>query len=321
MTSAAALAVLAFAVPVRAHGVSDELIVSSTDTSASNPRGAVFTNSLNASFDLGDDWTLSAGLNLTLPGAATRAGFGDSSGAIALFTGGLDWFATDHLTLGATLDVAPPSTQFVGTTLTVLGRDVDAELRSRTSQLSFGLDASWDTLGLSDLEWSFDLGLTGSHYTVDQGITRPAQLSQSLQASGSLDFLRLSPGVTATLFADTDVSVLADWYLYEQDPTAFGNLGIAFVGQGAGLPIAPLRYLVRPEVLHRFGAFSAKVWAQAGQYVSGTGGTTLGLGTKLQYRFSKSFRLWLTLSGQRDVDVQNDVTFLRSASIGAAYRW
>src|SRR5512144_602516 len=195
MSLAAAVLALAAAGAARAHSVSDEVIVSSTDTSAANPRAALFTNALNASFDLGDDWILSAGLSLTLQGstpAARRAGFGDSGGAIALFTGGLDWFATDHLTLGATLDVAPSSTQFVGTTVQIQGRSVDAELRSQTSQMSFGLDASWDTLGVSDLEWSFDLGITGSHYALDQGIARPAQLSQLLQASGNLDFARLS---------------------------------------------------------------------------------------------------------------------------------
>ncbi|MGZ6123811.1 MAG: hypothetical protein ACXWLR_02570, partial [Myxococcales bacterium] len=100
-----------------------------------------------------------------------------------------------------------------------------------------------------------------------------------------------------------------------------GYFGVASLGQGAGLPIAPLRYLVRPEVLHRFGDFSAKLWLQTGEYVAGTGQSTAAVGLKLQYRFSKAFRAWVTASGQRDVDAADSVSRFGTISTGAGYRW
>ncbi|MGZ6123795.1 MAG: hypothetical protein ACXWLR_02490 [Myxococcales bacterium] len=353
---AAALAILGVAAGARANSVSNEVFVNGAQTTDANPRSTVFTDALNANFDLGTDWTVSGGLSLTLEGAtqaATRAQFGESGSAILLFTGGLDWSATENLTLGATLAGSPASTQFVGTPIT-LGTvlTADAQVRSRTSQLSGGIDASWDTLGLSDLEWSFDLGIDLSHYDIDQSIPRvrtasgtltSQQLEQRVNAyCGSnpqipncgrnlldalkgtpvtLDFARLSAGATATLFRDTDVAMLGDWYVYVQDPAQVGYFGLASLGQGAGLPIAPLRYLVRPEILHRFGDFSAKLWLQAGEYAAGTGQNTAAVGLKLQYRFTKAFRAWITGSGQRDVDAGQNVTRSGTVSLGAGYRW
>src|SRR5207253_431811 len=114
-------------------------------------------------------------------------------------------------------------------------------------------------------------------------------------------------GATATLYQDTEVSLFADWYAYDQDPASIGYYGVASEGRGPNVPIAPLRFLIRPEVVHRFGALSVKLWLQGGEFVAGTGHDTEGIGAKVQYRFSGSFRLWATASGQRDVDASNEV--------------
>ena len=351
MRKLVALAILAVAFAAQADSVTNEVIVSSTQATDANPRSGVFTDALNAAFDVGEDWTISAGAMLTLQGATpagTRAQFGESGSAVTLFTGGLDWSATDHLTLGATLEISPKSTQYAGTTIPLLlsGTIVtpEAQLRSQTSEVGGGLDVSWDSFGESDLEWSFDAGIGFSHYNVDQGISavRTTLDAQQLQQAAlaycnafprsracargllqpvTLDFERFSGGATARLFRDTDVSLLFDWYLYNQDPADVGFGSQAFLGRGAGLPIAPLQYLVRPEVLHRFGDFSAKLWGQAGEYASGTGQGTAGLGARLQYKFTKAFRAWLMASGQRDVDADGRVTRSGTISAGAGYRW
>ena len=128
-------------------------------------------------------------------------------------------------------------------------------------------------------------------------------LLTALQATPvTLDSERLSANVTATLFTDTDVTLSGDYYLYEQDPTQVAFFTLVAAGRGAGVPIAPLRYEVRPEVVHRFGDLSARLWFEAGEYVTGTGQSTAGVGLKLQYKFTKTFRSWVILSGQRDVD-------------------
>ena len=360
MRRAIALSILAVAAAARADSVTNQILVSSTHATEANPRSSVFTDFLNASFNAGEDWTLSAGASLTLQGktpAATRSQFGESSSAVTFFTVAADWSVTDSFTVGASVDLSPKSTQFAGTTIHVvlpqpIGRaTADAQVRSETSQVDAGVDVSWDSLGRSDLEWSFTGGLHVSHYDINQSIPRArangtaltqAQIEQGTTnycasnpqlatycrellgtVSGiptPLDFERLSAGATATLYGDTDVSLFGDVYLYNQDPTG-SFFGLAAAGRGPGLPIAPLRFLLRPEVLHRFGDFSARLWLEGGEYVSGTGGTTAGVGLRLQYRFTKAWRAWLTLSGQRDVDAANNITRSGSLAAGAGYRW
>jgi hypothetical protein len=360
MRLSAALILLAVAAAARADSVTNQILVSSSHATEGNPRSTIFTDFLNASFNASDDWTLSAGASLTLQGAtaaATRGQFGESSSAVTLFTGGADWSVTDSLTVGATAEISPKSTQFAGTIIPVIlpqpiGRNTaDAQVRSETSQVAAGVDVSWDSLGKSDLEWSLTGGVQFSHYDINQSIPRArvngTALTKTEIEQGTanycsanvqratycrellgtvaglptpLDFERLSAGMTATVYGDTDASLFGDLYLYNQDPSGT-FFGLAAAGRGPGLPIAPLRYLLRPEVLHRFGDLSARLWFEGGEYVAGTGGTTLGVGVKVQYRFSKAWRAWLTVSGQRDVDAGNNITRSGSLAIGAGYRW
>jgi hypothetical protein len=355
------LIVAAVGSSARANTVTDQVIVSSTQATEANPRSTVFTEMLDASFDLGDDWTVGAGASLTLQGqtpAASRAQFGGSGGAVTLFSAAVDWSASDQVSIGATVDVSPQSTQYAGTPVTLRqanGTELngDAEVSSQTSQIAGGIDVSWDSTGKSDLEWSFNAGLHFSHYDIDQRISRvrtdtgstltAQQLRQQTVAycnahprigncgqgilrvldstPTALDDERFSVGATATLYRDTDVSLFAGWYLYDEDPAKIGYFGLAAIGRGPGLPIAPLQYQVRPEVQHRMGDFSARLWLEAGEYVSGTGDSTAGIGTRFQYRFSRAFRAWLTLSGQRDVDSGGHVTRSGSVAAGAGFRW
>src|SRR5207249_4866202 len=110
MRRAIALSFVAVAVAARADSVTNQILVSSTHATEANPRSTVFTDFLNASFNAGEDWTLSAGGGLTLQGrtpAATRGQFGESSGAVTFFTVGADWSLTDSFTVGASVDVSP----------------------------------------------------------------------------------------------------------------------------------------------------------------------------------------------------------------------
>jgi len=329
------IAVLA-AGPALASSVSDEAAFNSAQSTGSNPRTGYMSDSLNASFDVTEQLSLNAGAMITLEGrtpAAARGQFGTSGSSIMAFSAGLDWEPTDNWSLGATFDLSPQSTQFVGTQvqLSTSGTQGDALLRSQTSSYDGAFDLSYDTAGDSDLEFSFMGGVTFSHLDADQAIVRvrnaatgaastpqqirdycvshkcPSGLLQALrpQTGVTLDSQRFSLGATATVARDTDLALSGDYYHYQQDPTAVGFFSVATVGHfGAGLPIAPLHYMIRPEVLHRFGDFSAKLWVQAGKYVEGGGDTTKGIGLKLQYKFTKKFRTWLTVTGQSDIGVQ-----------------
>ena len=352
MRVGAALVILLGAAAARADSVTNEAFLNTAKAADANPRPGMFTDALNANFDLGRSWTLNLGASLTLQGstpAATRAQYPDSGSAVTLFTGGVDWSASDNLMIGLMLEGSPVSTQYAGTTIGLrnpagIDRTVDAELRSQTWEVGAGLDAWWDTAGTSDLEWSLYGSLAFSHFNVNQSISdvrsalNPAQIqsqaaayctahprslgcAQGLQGAVNLDFARLSAGAVATIYGHTEVSLFADYYGYEEDPAIIGYWGVASEGRGPNVPIAPLRYLIRPEVMHRFGDLSVKLWLQGGEFVTGTGQDTEGLGAKVQYRFSRSFRLWATATGQRDVDAVGNVIRTLIVSLGAGYRW
>jgi len=366
MRIAATLTLLGFSFAASANSVSNQLIVTSTQSSASAPRPMLFTNMFTGSLDLNEEWTLTAGANVTLAG---NSGSGEvtqqfnRTGAVTLFNLGLDWMVTDNWMVGATIEASPSSTQSAGSPMTVPnpcptspdapdGVAATAEVRSQAAQVGAALDVVWDSAGRSSLEWSITGGVSLAHYGIEQNVNRvqtPGCLvtAQSIapllprycadhpgveactrtfrQAINgipeNLDFARFSAGATATLFLDTDLSVLADGYVYNQDPAQIGSAGVSFLGRDLGLPIAPLRFVVRPEVAHRFGDISAKLWAQAGEYASGTAGSTAAIGARVQYRISTALRAWVSVSGQRDVDLKDNAIKSGTVALGAGYRW
>ena len=343
-----------------ASNVTDEASANSSQATATNPRSATFTDSLKTTLDLSPAFALRLGAALTLESptpAASRAQFGESGTPTTQLTGGLDWSASEGVTLGLNLEASPQSTQFAGTPVTLRdpnGTETsgDALVRSQVSELGAGLDLSWDSNGTSDLEWAAEGGVSYSHYDIDQTIPRVRigtttvssttlrqQTTAYCQAHPGIkncgralltalrasplqeDFERLSASTTATLFQDTDLTLGGDYYVYQEDPSQVGYYGLASAGRGAGMPIAPLRFLVRPEVLHRFGDFSARLWVQAGRFMPGTGASTAAIGTKLQYKISRAWRIWLSLSGERDVDQTEAVTRSGMLALGSGYRW
>jgi hypothetical protein len=55
--------------------------------------------------------------------------------------------------------------------------------------------------------------------------------------------------------------------------------------------------------------------------VKGAGQSTLGVGIKLQYRFTRTFKMWATVLGSRDLDEQSHETRSGSLALGAGYRF
>lgn len=248
--------------------------------------------------------------------------------------------------------------QFNGVIDPFNGRRTIAYLLVNSSNDEWGarLDAGYDTAGDSDLEWSFngsvsfsansiDQTIPGARYDTGNGTYRAATLTElrtacstdplhcskvvqaamiQAQRNGAqpLDFEKFSPAATATISRNTDLTLSGDYYLYNQDPTTIGVPSVALRQLlGNGLALAPLHYLIRPEILQRWGGFSARLWLQAGRYMPGTGQSMSGLGLKLQYKFTKAFRLWATISGQRDIDVDGTESQSGSFALGAGYRF
>lgn len=347
------IAVLA-AGPALATNVSDELSMGRTQSTPANPRGGTLSDSLSASLTLNDQWAVSLGGMVTLEEktpAAQRGQFGSSGNAITFLSTGVDFDPSDHVSLGVDFNLSPKSTQYSGMTLT--GTETyDALVQAQSSQIGGGFDVSYDTAGDSNLEWMFSAGISGTHFETDQRIARvrtatgaaatpqqirdyctanpkkcPIALLKALQQlPAALNSTRLSLGATATIAQDSDITLDVDYFAYAQDPTQVGYYSVAVAGRsslsgGNGIPLAPLRYLVRPEFVQRFGGLSVKLWVQGGHYVPSAGGTTAGGGLKVQYKLTKGFRMWLSASGQNDVDDQGNSVNSGTFALGAGYRF
>src|SRR5258708_25720106 len=112
------VATLLVATAAHANSVSDQVSVYQPQPSDTSPRVGSFTDSLDANFDLSDQWSLSAGAMVTLQGkspASERGQFGSSGNLISLFSLGLDFEANEHWTFAANVDLSPRSTQYAGT--------------------------------------------------------------------------------------------------------------------------------------------------------------------------------------------------------------
>jgi hypothetical protein len=351
MRIAAFAAALLAAAAARGSSVSDEVSVGGTQTTPQNPRSGSVSNLLTSSFDLGERWTVSAGAQVTLESptpAPAGSAFGDLGGTVTDFSAGVDWEATDSWTFGVTLDVSPESSIGSVARFPVQGRPTDVLIRAASSNASVELLAGYDTAGSSDLEWSFTGGITFGRFRTNQRIEAAqhsddrtdvslAELRAQCAPEGSrcralvpaidgvadeLRSARISAGVLATVQADTDLALDVDYYGYADDPANVGVFAIGTAGRlGEGAPIAPLRFLVRPQAAHRFGALSLKLWAQAGEYVPGVGQGTAGVGARAQYKLSRAFRTWISASGQRDVDASGQVTRSGRLALGVGYRF
>jgi len=337
--------------------ITDEVAASSSQSTPQNPRQGQIANALQATFYAGQSLALNAGLNLTLEsglppprGSPFRASYG---GSVALVSLGFDWDPSDHLTLGLRGDLSPKSEQFTSTLINFPAGQRDGLLRTRNSSLAGAFTAGYDTDGDSDFETAITVGATFNALSSEQNLeklegadgsvvdadevrdlcrTRPTLCSRALKAAltnlkTTLVQARLSAAITETIFDDTDLTLSGDYYLYSKDPTELGFFSVATAGRvavlgGGGVPIAPLHWALRPEVAHRFGQrFSVRLWAQAGRYVEGGGQGTASAGLRLQFKFSRAFRLWLNASGQRDTDIDGVGSRSGTLGLGAGYRF
>jgi hypothetical protein len=335
----------------RASNVSNEVTVNTTQPTEANPRSGSMGDAFNVSLDATEHLALNFGAMVTTQDSSPSPLPNESaSGVVGLATIGFDWEMSDNWTLGVTGELSPESKTFAEAPI---GFDT-AHIRSKASELAAAFDLSYDSAGESALEWSFTGGVTYTDYSVDQTIPKvtdssggnvplaqvPARIDtycarpnavkncgkrgrRGLSATPfHLRSWEFSAGATAVVWTDTDLTVSADVYDYPQDPTQAAYASLIFnVRGGAGVPVAPLQFMIRPDVVHRFGDFSAKLWVQAGQYVKGAGQSTTGAGLKLQYKFTKAFKLWATVLGSRDVDDQNRETNSGAFSLGAGYRF
>ena len=87
---------------------------------------------------------------------------------------------------------------------------------------------------------------------------------------------------------------------------------------GGGIPILPYQFTVGANVSERYRKFSGTLSFLFGQYESDNlYAYDLSLGIRLQYKFTRRYRMWLKMSGQRDINDSGVLTYGGSGTLGA----
>ena len=346
------------AASARASSISNETGVGTSQTSPSYPRAGYLYDRLAASADLSDDFSLRVDGAVTHDSATPGqrgVRFADTGGNIFFASFGADWDVSDHISLSGEADYSPTSTQRAdapvsfdnnGTTTAA-----DAQIRSTTGTYGFILQGGYQTTGESNWEVAADGTLSLTHYSTQQRLdaletsTGPESIQRVLdscaldprksgcraiaaaarQQSAEINQYQIAAAFTQTIHQDTDLVLGGSYYFYDHDPRQIGYFSIATVGRfttnlGAGVPLAPLHFTLRPEVTQRLGSFQIEVWYQFGQYVPGEG-TNHSAGLKFLYKFSRAWSAWVSGDGQLDLDSQGNSITSGSVIIGAKYRF
>jgi hypothetical protein len=207
------------------------------------------------------------------PGSVYR-----TTGDVVLY-GGLDasYDLSEHFTLTLGVNGSPKSQRDIGTSILAArpnapSTTVDAAVRSNSSSVGgifeIGYDSAEDTR-LHDVDVALDLSGAVTRFGTDQSVLAPDYAAAAIKPkSASLVQGRLGVTPTLTLLENTDLSVDLAYFVYDQpDP---GNVGLftnstasgVTTSYGAGLPMLPARYTVRPELAERIGPVMVSAYYQ-----------------------------------------------------------
>lgn len=326
-----------------AHKVEVDLLGASSRQTADNPRSGALGVNVSGVATITDAVDLSAQLSYTRD-LATSSATTHSPGSNA-FSGkaGVDVSVGTHFTVSFAVEGGPAATSQSATTVTITaprtGRTTSSDVVLEATNTFYGasLLGSYDTAGDSSLEWSFVLGGQVDRFVTEQQLKGNANLLATCAATPNARRCSLltpqdselvqgvlTAGALATLFEDTDLSLDLNWYLYDRDPNDVGYYTVAVASRsfstGSGMPVAPLMYRLKPQVTHRFGHLTGKLWYSFGDY-QGQTGVVHSVGTRWQYRFSSGVSVFLTASWQRDVASDGTPSDSGSVMLGVKYSW
>lgn len=353
-----------------AHSISNEFGATATQPSDQVSTSGYLSNLLAGQANLSDTLALKFNLGLTYeePARTLVGKFPENSGSevFAASVAGL-WTPNDHFELDAEADFSPSSTQFAASPLTIEATTTtaQADVLVRSVNSSIGGALTLDLSTANDNGFDVDGALSGAvtQFQSLQNVARvqsgsttytarelhnscearktSAALCRSLApalrgTAAELTQWKISASYTQTLWSTSDLTASGSYYLYDTDPTQVGffstlaaGRGIGSTQLGGGVPIAPLVFSLRPELAHRFGGFRASVWYQYGRYYGATGYSN-AVGLRLQYRFNRSWRVWLSGSWQDDYQapttdsngtVAASTTLSLAGALGVKYSW
>ena len=350
-------AVAVAAGPARADGALDELSAGNTPQTASTPQQSWVSDTLAGYWDATERWQLRADFTATRDYTKTPSstGLGDP-GDILLANLSVEFDPDESWSLRAVGGYSPSSTLQTSSSLplrTMTGstETATAALNSTSSSLTGAAWAGYDSTSI-EFPTAVTAVATANDFHMQQQITSvdlpggqmmtDAQLQTycmtnkcSRELRGALDGQMsqlaqyiLEGNFSQTLWKTTDVGVDAAYFLYSQDPTKVGYFSAGALGRsssfGGGMGIAPYKWNVVPDVIHRFGGVMVMASLSYGQYVDSEGNdmtATLRVQWKIKLDRTKRVKLWGKVTGSQDVDSTNAVAYSASAALGAQYTW
>lgn len=329
-----------------ADSVSDEVTLGGTAATQTTPSTRFVGDRVTGLFALTDALLLRLGGSLTHYLSTPQS----TAENVFLVSGGTMLDLSDHWTVGVDGAFSPSSS--LGTTQSAvidagagMSTPVSVDVRTRTWSGGLGAMVEYDTAGDSKAETVGDLSLFANSYNITNtiqgarglggapispsalicganGCSGPLRNSLA-KSNASLWQMRAALGLTETLSQDTDLDLVANYYLYTEDPTQVGLYSVgtfARTAVGEGIPTLPLRFSVRPSVLHRFGQLGVGAAFQYGRFVDDTGHNEIG-SLRVEYKFVKTFKAWLSGNLEHDVDSTGTPLNTGWAGVGARLRF
>jgi hypothetical protein len=137
----------------------------------------------------------------------------------------------------------------------------------------------------------------------------------------------LGASVTDTVDGDTDLSLDATYYLYDQNPLQLGYFALSTIAQstlGSATGASLLRDAVTPSVAHRFGNLAASASLSYSNYADGREfdvSASLRVQYKLALAGAHRLKLYTKLATGAHIDANYDLTRSGSAALGVQYTW
>jgi hypothetical protein len=239
-----------------------------------------------------------------------------------VFYGGLDaaYDVSEHVTLTLGVNGSPRSQRDIGTSILATqptggSGNVDAAVRAETSSVGgiaeVGYDSAEDKGEPHDVDVALDLSTTVTRFGTTQSVLAPDAAAAAIKPrSASLVQGRLGAATTLTILQNTDLGLDLAYFVYNQQSP--GDVGLFNASTasglttsfGAGLPMLPPRFTLRPEIGERIGRVRLSAFYQyASLAVDSATGHTVGGRVQLALGDVKLF-----LVGSYRSDVFTDAT-------------
>jgi hypothetical protein len=349
-SSAIAVALFVRAATARADSVAEEIVVGTTVATATSPAMESLGNRIAGTWDPNGRWQLALDVSATRARSTTISALANDAVMTSLSA---EHTPNDNWSIRVTAGWSPriTSSSFAAIEAEGLpGGMAQVDVASSSWLTSLGVAASYDTAGTDDFEVVATLNARASYFESVQAITTLRDpTGQTFTTTQMRDHCAIytcsrelrdglwprwtqvrqfvvGASVMETAFADTDLGLDFDYYVYDRDPTQAGYFAIATVDGGYlgdGMAVAPMRFAMTPSIARRFGDISTTATLGYGNYIDDLG-YELSASVRLQVKFKladRRLKLYGSASSSWDVPPDYAASQALSLAIGGQYSW